>query len=48
LVIERTTDGKSIYAAIFPVLPAGNYRVTGYNTQEITVFPGYFAEIDWS
>lgn len=43
----KTSDGRSITAAVFPTLPVGNYQV--YNPwgpdRKVTVFPGVVSEV---
>jgi hypothetical protein len=48
-ITERVAGGERIGVAVFPSLPAGNYKVSipyaHYAT--VTVFPGAVAEVDW-
>ena len=45
-------NGQHVCAAIFPMLPPGNYLTyqPGYNgnSKHITVFPGFIAEVKYS
>jgi len=52
-VIEHETDdGETVYAAVFPALPPGNYITyePGYTSFEkrVTVFPGSIAEVKYT
>jgi hypothetical protein len=49
----KAEDGKSLYAAVFPMLAPGNYRVyePGYTScgeRTITIFPGNTAEVTYT
>lgn len=53
-IVERLVNGRSVFAAVFPRLPTGDYDVYGmlngkivHKAEEITVFPGEVAEVDW-
>ena len=50
-VVEREVDGRRVFAAVFPRLPAGGYRVFGPGRDPratgVTVFAGAVAEVDW-
>ena len=50
-VVEREVDGRRVFAAVFPRLPAGGYRVfaAGRDARAVgvTVFAGRVAEVDW-
>ena len=49
----QNEDGKSVYAAVFPTLLAGSYKVyrpstTTSGAKNITVFPGNLAEVSYA
>jgi hypothetical protein len=45
-------DGTTVYAAVFPTLPPGNYKAIepGYTSygKTVTVFPGCLAEVTYT
>jgi len=56
-VVERTSNGKPTFVAVFSRLLPGNYHVTAWVTntsgnrdlvsEDYTVFAGEVAEVDW-
>jgi len=49
-VLERSINGKALFAAVFAELPAGLYTLWGNATRsagEITIVGGEIAEVDW-
>lgn len=47
----ETDDGKTVYAAVFPALPPGNYATCEpgytYEGKKVTVFPGSIAQVNY-
>jgi hypothetical protein len=39
-------DGRSVYAALFPALPAGDYRIVGADSVVVTIDGGRVCELD--
>jgi hypothetical protein len=47
-VLERLVNGQRVYAAVYPELAAGVYRVWGDQaTPTVSIHPGAVAELDW-
>ena len=49
-VLERIVDGRTIYAAVYPELPAGAYRLHDDDPTlptGVTIAAGCVAELDW-
>jgi hypothetical protein len=49
-VLERVAGGQTIFAAVYPELKAGSYRIWGDGlnlASEVTIPAGGVAEIDW-
>ncbi|HET9921799.1 MAG TPA: hypothetical protein VFQ30_18300 [Ktedonobacteraceae bacterium] len=47
---ERRFNGRSVFAGIFPSLPAGNYILWKSETEaanSVTIAGGQIAEVDW-
>lgn len=47
---ERKVNGRSVFAGIFPSLPAGNYTLwllDGKAAGEVTIVGGQVSEVDW-
>jgi hypothetical protein len=47
---ERKFNGRSVFAGIFPSLPAGDYTLWKNETEpagDITISGGQVAEVDW-
>lgn len=50
VIEERRTGGQTLFAGIFPHLPAGNYRIWTDDPTlpaAVTIVSGQVAEIDW-
>jgi hypothetical protein len=47
VVHERRINGRPVFAAVFPSLPAGEYRTWTNPTAEFTIAGGEVAEVDW-
>lgn len=49
-VIEREVNGRTIFAAVLPDLPAGEYTIwrNGHNDQCLAIEDGCICTIDWS
>jgi hypothetical protein len=49
-VLERSLDGRPIFAAVYAELKAGTYRIWGDDSalqSQVTIVAGSVAEIDW-
>jgi hypothetical protein len=49
-VLERHVNGRVLFAAVFPALPAGTYTIWGLDGQaagEATILSGGVAEVCW-
>lgn len=49
-VAERRVNGRPIFAAVFPPLPAGEYTVWGpdpHHPTDVTIIAGTVAEVHW-
>lgn len=49
-VLERSVDGRPIFAAVYAELQAGTYRIWGDDPSlpsQVTIVGGTIAEIDW-
>ena len=49
-VLQRVVAGRTVYAAVYPDLPAGRYRLWADDPRlpvDVTIPPGAVAEIDW-
>jgi hypothetical protein len=50
-IVERRTNGKTVFIGTFPVVEPGNYKVITKNVQvraaKTTIYAGQMAEIDW-
>ncbi len=46
-VLERRANGRTIFAALFLALPAGDYISWSYPSSEVTIIGGEVAEVDW-
>src|SRR6266496_121121 len=47
-IVGRKVNDDFVFAAVFPRLPTGFYRATcRYKDDEVTVFGGEVAEVDW-
>jgi hypothetical protein len=50
-IVERRTNGKTIFIGTFPLVEPGNYKVLTKNVQvraaKTTIYAGQMAEIDW-
>ncbi len=49
-VHERRFNGRTIFAGVFPTLPAGEYKIWWHEPQpahEVTITGGHVAEVDW-
>ena len=47
---ERTVNGRTIFAGVYPSLPAGDYDIWGDDgspVSEVTIVGGHVAEVDW-
>src|SRR5579859_4952759 len=47
VVHERRLNGHPVFAAVFPTLPAGNYKTWTNPTSEFKIVGGQVAELDW-
>lgn len=46
-VLERRVNGRTVFAALFLALPAGDYTIWSTPIGEITIDGGAVAEVDW-
>jgi hypothetical protein len=49
-VLERRVNERSVLAALFLALPAGDYKIWSDDprlTNEVTIVGGHVAEVDW-
>jgi hypothetical protein len=49
-VLERAVQGRPVFAAVYPALPAGPYRIWGegvHADDQATVLAGRVVEVDW-
>ncbi len=49
-VHERRVNGHTLFAGVFPALPAGDYKIwwdEPVPTSEVTIVGGQVAEVDW-
>jgi hypothetical protein len=50
-VLERRANGRTMFAAVYPELKAGSYRIWGDDPSlknEVTIVAGMVAEVDWA
>jgi len=47
VVHERRLNGHPVFAAVFPTLPAGNYKTWTNPTSKFKIVGGQVAELDW-
>ena len=47
-VLERSVNGQTVFAAVYPELPAGEYAVWCDGTPRFTITSGHVAELDIS
>jgi hypothetical protein len=45
-VLERKVNGRTIFAGVFPSLPAGDYKIWSNPPTEVTIAGGQVAEVD--
>ncbi len=49
-VHERRFNGRTVFAGVFPALPAGEYKIwwdEPQPTHEVTIIGSHVAEVDW-
>lgn len=46
-VHERVVGGRTVYAGVFPELPAGRYRVLASGSPELEIRSAEVTELDW-
>jgi len=44
-VLERSCNGRVLYAAVYPELPVGDYQVHADGSPRFTIQPGHVAEV---
>ncbi len=47
-VLERKVNGRTVFAALFLALHAGDYTIWSNPTGDVTIFGGEVAQVDWS
>lgn len=47
-VLERRIGRRPVFAAVFPMLPEGEYTIWSHPSDEVTIAGGAVTELDWS
>jgi hypothetical protein len=46
-VLERRANGRTVFAALFLALPAGDYTIWSNPAADVTIIGGEVAQLDW-